>query len=66
MAVVPLQRISGSLKQGEIVTVLWNNRMECSPWFLLSGKKEALVFLEIILLPATYKVIQILYAGKTC
>ena len=37
-AVVPLQRLSGSLKQGEIVTVLWSNKMEHSARFLLSGK----------------------------
>ena len=37
-AVVPLQRLSGSLKQGEIVTVIWNNKMEYSARFLLSGK----------------------------
>ena len=30
MAVVPLQQISGSLKHGEIVSLLWNNRMEYS------------------------------------
>ena len=45
--VVPLQRLSGSLKQGEIVTVLWSNKMEYSACFLLSGKCWALVFIEI-------------------
>ena len=39
-AVVPLQRISGFLKQGEMVNVLWNNRKEYSAKFFLSGNQE--------------------------
>ena len=39
-AVVPLQRISGLLKPGETVSVLWNNRKEYSAKFLLSGNQE--------------------------
>ena len=39
-AVFPLQRISGLLKSGETVTVLWNNRKEYSAKFLLSGNQE--------------------------
>ena len=39
-AVVPMQRISGSLKPGEMVTILWNNRKEYSAKFLLSGNQK--------------------------
>ena len=49
---------------------LWNNRMEYSTYFLLSGKYVVSTnVLGDLSLPATYKVIQILNAGyfdKTC
>ena len=51
-AVVPLQRITGDLQQGELVDVLWDNRKEYSGIFLLSGK---------VLSAITYVIVKIKY-----